>query len=112
MVYYEDSLIEPGRRIVQRIENFCPFHAGFDALLRQGDLIAWAGALLGGEAVLFKDKINFKLPGGGGFAAHQDQQAGWSIHPRQWLPRDCRGPAQGGAHRRGVAPVGRRWAGL
>jgi 2-aminoethylphosphonate dioxygenase len=85
MVYYEDSLIEPGRRIVQRIENFCPFHAGFDALLRQGRLIAWAGALLGGEAVLFKDKINFKLPGGGGFAAHQDQQAGWSIYAPLFL---------------------------
>ena len=85
MVYYEDSLIEPGRRIVQRIENFCPFHPGFDRLLRQGDLIAWAGALLGGEAVLFKDKINFKLPGGGGFAAHQDQQAGWSIYAPLFL---------------------------
>lgn len=85
MVYYEDSLIEPGRRIVQRIENFCPFHPGFDRLLRQGPLIAWAGALLGGEAVLFKDKINFKLPGGGGFAAHQDQQAGWSIYAPLFL---------------------------
>jgi 2-aminoethylphosphonate dioxygenase len=85
MVYYEDSLIEPGRRIVQRIENFCPFHAGFDALLRQGRLIAWAGALLGGEAVLFKDKINFKLPGGGGFALHQDQQAGWSLYAPLFL---------------------------
>jgi ectoine hydroxylase-related dioxygenase (phytanoyl-CoA dioxygenase family) len=28
--------------------------------------------------VLFKDKINFKLPGGGGFEAHQDVQAGWA----------------------------------
>ena len=50
MVYYEDSLTEPGRRIVQRIENVCPFHPGFDTLLRRRRLIAWAGALLGGEA--------------------------------------------------------------
>jgi hypothetical protein len=85
MVYYEDSLIEPGRRIVQRIENFCPFHPGFDGFLRQGELIAWAGALLGGNAVLFKDKINFKLPGGGGFALHQDQQAGWSAYAPLFL---------------------------
>lgn len=85
MVYYEDSLVEPGRRIVQRIENFCPFHHEFDGLFRKGDLMTWAGALLGGEAVLFKDKINFKLPGGGGFAAHQDQQAGWSIYAPLFL---------------------------
>ena len=85
MVYYEDSLAEPGRRIVQRIENMCPFHPGFDSLLREGRLIAWADALLGGEAVLFKDKINFKLPGGGGFELHQDQQAGWSAYAPLFL---------------------------
>jgi len=33
--------------------------------------------LFGKEAVLFKDKINFKMPGGDGFKAHQDVQAGW-----------------------------------
>jgi ectoine hydroxylase-related dioxygenase (phytanoyl-CoA dioxygenase family) len=32
---------------------------------------------LGEEAVLFKEKINFKMPGGGGFEPHQDSQAGW-----------------------------------
>jgi 2-aminoethylphosphonate dioxygenase len=85
MVYYEDSLLEPGQRIVQRIENMCPFHPGFDGLLRQGRLITWSGALLGGEAVLFKDKINFKLAGGGGFALHQDQQAGWSVYAPLFL---------------------------
>lgn len=85
MVYYEDSLTEPDRRIVQRIENFCPFHAGFDRLLRQGKLTAWTGALMGGEAVLFKDKINFKLPGGSGFKPHQDQQAGWSAYAPLFL---------------------------
>ncbi|MBV8095881.1 MAG: phytanoyl-CoA dioxygenase family protein [Acetobacteraceae bacterium] len=85
MVYYEDSLTEPGRRIVQRIENFCPFHPGFDRLLRRGKLIDWSGALLGGPAVLFKEKINFKLPGGGGFTLHQDQQAGWSAYAPLFL---------------------------
>jgi ectoine hydroxylase-related dioxygenase (phytanoyl-CoA dioxygenase family) len=54
-------------------------------LLRQGELIAWAGALLGANAVLFKDKINFKLPGAGGFAPHQDQQAGWSVYAPLFL---------------------------
>ena len=76
-VYHEDSLTEPRRRVIQRIENFCPFHAGFDALIRDGALSRWVSALMGGPSVLFKDKINFKMPGGPGFKAHQDQQAGW-----------------------------------
>lgn len=78
MVYYEDSLTEPVHQVVQRIENFCPFHEGFDALVRRGKLLAWTGALLRQPAVLFKDKINFKMPGAPGFKAHQDQQAGWT----------------------------------
>ncbi len=77
-VYREDSLTEPGRRVIQRIENFCPYHPGFDALVREAALARWTAALMGGPVVLFKDKINFKMPGGPGFKAHQDQQAGWS----------------------------------
>ena len=34
--------------------------------------------LLGDEALLFKDKINFKPPGGAGFLAHQDCTA-WAV---------------------------------
>lgn len=78
MVYYEDSLTEPGRRVVQRIENFCPFHPQFDALVRHGRLLDWTAALMRAPAVLFKEKINFKMPGAPGFKAHQDQQAGWT----------------------------------
>ena len=37
---------------------------------------AHVGELFGEPAVLFKEKINFKMPGGAGFKAHQDQQAG------------------------------------
>jgi hypothetical protein len=79
MVYYEDSLKDPSRRVVQRIENFCPYHPGFDALVRGGRLERAAGRLLGGPALLFKEKVNFKMPGGAGFEPHQDQQAGWSV---------------------------------
>ena len=28
MVYREDSLLRSGERVIQRIENFCPFHQG------------------------------------------------------------------------------------
>jgi 2-aminoethylphosphonate dioxygenase len=77
-VYHEDSLTAPGQRLVQRIENFCPFHDGFDRLIRDSALSRWVGALMGGPVVLFKEKINFKMPGGPGFKMHQDQQAGWT----------------------------------
>jgi 2-aminoethylphosphonate dioxygenase len=79
-VYHEESAREPGLRLIQRIENFCPYHPGFDRLIRYGALAHWAGVLMGGPVVLFKDKINFKMPGGAGFKAHQDQQAGWSTY--------------------------------
>ena len=36
LVYDEDSLTAAGRRVIQRIENFCPFHAGFDRVIRMG----------------------------------------------------------------------------
>ena len=77
MVYYEPSLIEPGKRILQRIENFYPYHSDFRALIDSPALHGCVESLLGEPAVLFKDKINFKLPGGDGFKPHQDQQAGW-----------------------------------
>ena len=79
-VYHEDSLTEPGRRVIQRIENFCPFHEGFERLIREGALAHWIERMAGGPVVLFKDKINFKKPGGPGFKAHQDQQAGWTTY--------------------------------
>jgi len=80
MVYYEDSLVEPGRRVVQRIEDFCTHNPAMDTVARHGALTRWLDVLMGGETVLFKDKINFKYPGGDGFKAHQDQQAGWTSY--------------------------------
>jgi len=76
-VYRQPSLLDPTRKVIQRIENFCPFHAGFDDLARRSRLTAAVGQLLGGPALLFKEKINLKEPGGEGFKLHQDQQAGW-----------------------------------
>jgi hypothetical protein len=76
-VYREASLTHPETQVIQRIENFCPFHAGFDQIVRDGALSRWVSGLMGGEVALFKDKINFKMPGAPGFKAHQDQQAGW-----------------------------------
>lgn len=80
MAYSEQNLLDPESRLVQRIEYFCTAHAGFDRLLNRDRLSAAAAQLLGEPVCLFKEKINFKYPGGGGFQAHQDQQAGWSSY--------------------------------
>jgi 2-aminoethylphosphonate dioxygenase len=80
MVYGEKSLQDSERRLINRIENFYPYHAGFKALFDGEKLLGRVDDLFGEPAVLFKDKINFKLAGGDGFKPHQDQQAGWSTY--------------------------------
>ena len=70
--------------------------------------------------MLFKDKINFKLPGGGGFAAHQDMQAGWQRYAPYFLTAlvaiDAADAANGGleiaVNWRGGGLVGRDWTPL
>jgi ectoine hydroxylase-related dioxygenase (phytanoyl-CoA dioxygenase family) len=80
MVYGEKSLQDSERRLINRIENFYPYHPGFKALFDGEKLLGRVDDLFGEAAVLFKDKINFKLAGGDGFKPHQDQQAGWSAY--------------------------------
>src|SRR5690348_11809108 len=80
MAYYEDDLNSAGARVLQRIENFVPYHDGFRELVADRRILGAVGQLLAEPAVLFKDKINFKLPGGDGYKPHQDQQAGWSTY--------------------------------
>ncbi len=70
MKYFEGD-----ERRLCRVEDFLPWHEGLRGLLLREDLLACLGRLFGEPAVLFKEKINYKLPGGGGFAAHQDAPA-------------------------------------
>jgi 2-aminoethylphosphonate dioxygenase len=85
MVYYEDSVLETGKRIVQRIENFAPYHQGFHRLFAEGRMYRAVSELFGEDAILFKDKINYKMPGGDGFKPHQDAQAGWNAYARYYI---------------------------
>ncbi len=80
MMYFEDSLLEPGKRVLARIENFCPYHDEIAKLICEGELAARVSELFGEQTVLFKDKINYKMPGGNGFTPHQDMQAGWGTY--------------------------------
>jgi len=58
MMYFERSLLEPGRRVIQRIENFSPYHAGFARLFESPQMCGAVAQLFGEPAVLFKEKIN------------------------------------------------------
>jgi hypothetical protein len=72
--YFEANRHTKARQLC-RTENFLPYHRGLHGLLLGGRVLAAAGELLGEPALLYKDKINFKLPGGNGFAPHQDAPA-------------------------------------
>lgn len=82
MMYFEESKLEPGKRILSRMEDIEPFHTGFSEIFTKGKIQKITSQLFDDEAVLFKDKINFKMPGGDGFKAHQDIQAGWERYAK------------------------------
>ena len=77
MMYFEESKLDSKKRILSRMENIEPFHKGFSKLFISGEIQKIVSQLFNEEALLFKDKINFKKPGGGGFRPHQDVQARW-----------------------------------
>ena len=60
---------------VARIEYFSHLHDHMGDFLSRNQMLDNASALLGETAVLYKEKINFKLSGGAGWTAHQDAPA-------------------------------------
>lgn len=120
MMYFEKSLKNGRDRLLNRLENFYPYHDGFRALFDGAKLRGAVSDLLGEEAVLFKDKINFKLPGSAGFEPHQDVQAGWDryadLHISMLVSIDAATPRNGcleiaaGWHERGL--IGDMWTPL
>jgi 2-aminoethylphosphonate dioxygenase len=59
------------RKTLTRLENFVSHHDEWNALCN-GYLAQCISALMGEEMVLYKEKLNLKPPGGGGFAPHLD----------------------------------------
>ncbi len=119
MMYFEASK-QDGSRIISRIEDFVSFHEGFAGLITVKRMQQAVSDLLGEQAVLFKDKINFKLPGGDGFKEHQDVQAGWDdyakLHVTAMIAIDETNAENGsvemipGMHKKGL--LGKMWAPL
>jgi len=119
MMYFEASK-QDGSRIISRIEDFVSFHEGFSELITRRRMQQAVSDLFGEPAVLFKDKINFKLPGGDGFKEHQDVQAGWDdygkLHITAMIAIDETNAENGsvemiaGMHKQGL--LGKMWSPL
>lgn len=79
MKYYEPSLNESerDRRLLQRIENFTQYNPGLDYFVNGSKLLGICSELFNSPSILYKEKINYKLPNSSGFAPHQDVAAGW-----------------------------------
>lgn len=58
-----------------RSEDLIPHDDVLRNFICGGVLLAWLGDLFGEPAVLYKEKVNYKHPGGAGFAPHQDAPA-------------------------------------
>ncbi|KAI7846758.1 hypothetical protein BDC45DRAFT_502856 [Circinella umbellata] len=74
MQYYETNTIS-GENQLCRTENFTPFHEAMSGYVKSQRLLDVLEKLHNEKYVLFKEKVNYKLPGGGGFPAHQDAPA-------------------------------------
>ncbi len=58
-----------------RTERFADDHRPLGEFIRGGVIAEVLAQLFGEPAVLFKEKVNYKQPGGAGFAPHQDATA-------------------------------------
>jgi ectoine hydroxylase-related dioxygenase (phytanoyl-CoA dioxygenase family) len=72
LLYYERTA--HGKSLC-RVERFLDDHLHLRSLIVQGTLPMIASTLLGERAILYKEKINYKLAGGAGYAPHQDAAA-------------------------------------
>jgi len=99
--------------VFDRIENFIPYCSNeLRQIASSPKIINTVSLLLNEEVVLFKDKINFKMPGSGAFVPHQDAAAGWDeygdVHHSVAISFDASNEENGalyfapGAHKQGL----------
>lgn len=78
--YYEKSPVT-GRNMLVRVEHFTgPGNPEITPLLLPARALEAVAELLGEPAALFKEKVNYKLPGCRADKLHQDQSAGWNAY--------------------------------
>jgi hypothetical protein len=98
MKYFELDRVNQ-KRLLCRIENFVSYYKGIADVVN-GLLKDISSDCLGEDAVVYKEKINFKFPKSNGFRAHQDQPAFVSFGLNKLLtivlPIDSNTKASGG----------------
>ncbi len=109
MKYYERG--HQGK-LLCRIENFIQYNSLMNQVMTGSPMLTVLAELFEEPARLFKEKINFKLPGGEGFKPHQDAPAFTTFqqnyHITMMLSFDATTPANGclevvpGRHRQGL----------
>ena len=111
MHHFEQT--EAGPKLA-RSEDLIPHDPTLRDFICAGDLIRWLGQLFGEPAVLYKEKVNYKQPGGAGFAPHQDAPAYRFVdhHISAMVPLDPATVASGclymaPGHTRGTLPNAR-----
>ena len=72
MHHYEST---PEGVRLSRSENLVPNHTDMKNTVTSGKVLGVVSELMAESAVLYKEKINYKYPGGGGYVAHQDAPA-------------------------------------
>lgn len=91
-----------------RAEDMCSIYPDLYHFVR-GTITAYIAFILDEPFVLFKDKINFKWPGGGAFLPHQDFPAYENFGPREHVTAMvCIDPAN---MENGCLQVQRNWTG-
>ena len=82
MIYHEVN--KNNQKQKSRIENIVNYHKGVNNLLTHR-VNSTLNFINGYDMTLFKDKLNWKSPGGQGFNAHQDQNAWSDFPPSQYV---------------------------
>jgi len=94
--YYEKI---NGKDVISRMEKYYEYHPRMKALVEGKLGNAIADCLEEDKVVVFKDKINFKMPGGIGYDAHQDEPSydmyKQGLHVAALIPADPMTPENG-----------------
>lgn len=113
MKYFEKNPLE--ERQLCRVEHFIDYHKGWNELARGTRTMQLVSELMGEPAVIFKEKINYKFPNGGGFKPHQDAPAFISFNQKYHitmmvaiddctLENGCLQIVHGGANKQAILP--------
>ena len=76
--YYEPSVTQAGKKLLRRIERVSDHSTLARDLILSSEILSAVGELTGETPILFKDKLNLKLPGGAGFRPHVDGHFYWT----------------------------------